>query len=61
MAMPDWLRPGTVVWDQDGERWVVDSVGVERVVVQHADRGRHELLLTDLVNWVEYGEWKRTE
>ena len=40
----NWLLAGTVVWDQDGERWVIESVGVDRVVVQHADRGRHELL-----------------
>ena len=57
----NWLLAGTVVWDQDGERWVIESVGVDRVVVQHGDRGRHELLQRDLVTWVEDGEWKLVE
>jgi len=57
VTTPDWLRGGAVLRDRDGERWVVESVGTKWVAVGHAERGEHRLLRSDLVEWVEAGDW----
>ena len=60
-STPDWLRVGATVWDQDGERWTIRSIGATKVAVAHPDRGEHRLLRSDLVEWVEDGDWESME
>lgn len=57
MSTPDWLSEGATLRDQDGERWVIRSVGIKWVALGHTTRGEHKLLRSDLVDWVENGDW----
>lgn len=61
MSAPDWLSEAGSVWDQEGERWVIRSVGADWVELGHPDRGRHRIQRSDLVEWVENGDWSRSE
>lgn len=57
MSSPNWLSEAASVWDSDGDRWVIRSIGAEWVEIGNTDRGVHRILRSDLVDWVEDGEW----
>lgn len=57
MARPDWLRAGYTLSDQDEGVWRILDVGPTTVELGHPDRGKHEVRLTDLIDWVEADRW----